>query len=242
MSFWKRESNQSKAVQTSEQLVKKRSALEAKWPQVEAEWNKIDEQEVLPAAAKLSVALLAENPDRLISAREALKQALWKRDGVNGAYQRAVSELNGELEVLNAPVIAETIRRWHGELNALGGERVVEIDEKLIDLVDDRMPKSFRLRSNLAAITEAREALLDAIRTLKEMNLRSLSEVSSFIEAIEARMQKMDLTKLATAAEAISEAAFHDIISRPDVEVRPAPGSTNRIYERFFRADKFQRA
>ena len=224
-----------KEVKLSAELAKKRDALAQKWPAIQEAWNQIDEKEVLPLAAALSVAMFSQNRERITEAREALKRAIWERDDIKAGYERELSELNGEIEVMSGPVIFAKCAEWQNDLSGLRKRRAVEVDERFTDVSKETMPAMIKYRANFQAIRAAKLALLDAIRELRGMRDRPLSEVHAFIEATEAKLKAMDLTVL-TEEGPITERRYAEIIAEPEMIVRPARGSTDHFSERFFRA------
>lgn len=236
MSLWKRTDVKSKDAIESERLCKRRDKLQETWPAVEAKWNEIDTEQVEPAAQRLSTVLLTQNPEKILAAREVLKIAIWDRDAIKERFQRQLAELNGDNEMLTNPVISAKCLEWQRDLSALRGQKIVECVERFADMRSDRTPQMVKYRSNHPTIAAAKETLGPAIRELREMRGSPLSAIYQFIESIEAKLKNLDFSALTEAAEPVSETVFSQIIAEPELEVRPARGSTDRFAERFFRA------
>lgn len=224
-----------KELKLSAELAKKRDALAQKWPAIQAEWDRIDHDEVRPRAEELSVVLHTQNAEAILTARESLKRVIWERDAIKADYGIALTELNSELEVLSGPAIFAKTQEWQNDLSSLRKRKIVEVDERFTDVSKETTPAMVKYRANFQALREAKLALLDAIRALRGMRARPLFEVHAFIEATEAKLKAMDLTVL-TEEGPITERRYAEIIAEPEMIVRPAPGSTDRIKERFFRA------
>lgn len=214
MGLWTRETVEQKQVKASEKLCKQRDEMAEALAAAQAEWDRLDETEVLPAAAAMAAAQFMQSPGRLLACRDRLQQVIWKRDDARMAIQRKLNELQGEIEGLTGPVIMATAQRWQAELAALGGEKLVEVDEKYTDHSTDR--QMVRIKSNSGAIAEARQQLMAAIRTLRGMAGRPLAEIHAHIEGVETQLRKLDLSKLVTAAEPVTQGVFNDVIGRDD--------------------------
>lgn len=218
MSLWRRVDAKAKDVIESEKLCKKRDALVAKAPDVEVAWRKIDEERVVPAAAAASVAGYTQSPERVLEAREVLKQAIWSRDGIKSAYGRELEELNAEIEMLSNPVISAKVIEWQAALAELRTKRAIEVDRRYRDMGNEKLPSMVKVHSNFAALAVAKAGLLDAIKALRDMTRRPLSEVHAFIEKTEAKMRSLDLTEM-KEEEAMTETRLSELIANPDVQI-----------------------
>lgn len=218
MSLWKRTDEKAKDVVESDALCKKRDKLAAKWPEVQAEWEKIDKERVVPAAAAVSVAQVGQNLEKLIEAREIFKRATWDRDGGKSKFRRDLEDLNSEIEVLNAPVIAEKSIEWQAALGELRSKKVVTGSTKHRNMADDRMPRMVNYRSNLETLATAKTQLLEAIRVLRDMRTHPLSEVHAFIEKVETQMKQLDFSEMKESLAPVSESRYIEIISNPEVQ------------------------
>lgn len=218
MTLWRRIDSKAKDVVESERLCKKRDALEKKAPEVEAAYRKVDEERVLPAAAAAACAGYTQNPERVLEAREVLKQAIWSRDGIKAAYQRELAELNAEVEMLNGPTIAERVTQWQAALAELRTKKAIEVDRRYRDMSSEKLPSMVKVSSNFAILAMAKEGLLGAIKTLRCMSMRPLSEVNAFIEATETKMRALDLGEM-KSEEAMTETRLSELISSPDVQI-----------------------
>jgi hypothetical protein len=218
--FTKGVNAESKEVKLSAELCKKRDALAATWPQVQAKWSKVDDDEVMPAAQRLSVASFTQNAERIMEARESLRKAVWSRDGIKSDFQRSMDELNAEIEMLSGPVISAKSLEWQTELSGLRGHKIVETVERFADMRKERTPVMVKYRSNFATISEAKEILGPAIRELREMRQKPLSLVHAFIEKVETKLRGLDLDALAESKEPVSESTYAQIIAAPDVQVQ----------------------
>ena len=234
MGLWGKNSATEKDIQTSETLCKKRDALQKKWPQVEADWNKIDADEVLPAAERLSVAGLTANLDRVIEARKNLQLAIWKRNGLKDDFGRAMGELNAEIEMLNADIIFSKLQEWQEELSGLRFQKIVEKVDEFTDMASANVTHQVKIRSNFDVIAAAKKGLLEAIPVLRDMRTEPLSAVRRFIQETEAKLSKLDLTILKEMNDFMPESRYLELIKQPDMIVRPAPGSVaERIYRTY---------
>lgn len=219
MNLWRKTDKASKDVVLSAELCKKGDLLEATWPQVKEAWEAVDREQVLPAAGAVATAAHTQSHDRLVESRETLKRAIWERDDHKAAYQRKLAELHGEIEILSGPVIVEKVTEWQASLSELREKRVVKVDEKFTNFAAEQMPHLVKYSSNFAALAEAKSGLLTAIKTLREMRHRPLSEIHAFVENIESKMKKLDFSALVEASEPVTEQRYHEIISGPDVKV-----------------------
>jgi hypothetical protein len=242
MNLWKRTDAKSRAVVESAALCKRRDEHEATWLEADKKWHEVDQQQVLPAAAVLATALNTANHDRILAAREILKRHIWERDAHRADFQRQLSEMNGEIEALSAPVIAEKCTEWTAALSELRSKKAYEGGAKSRDMADERLPRMVTFSSNFETIIEAREGLLSAIRTLRDMRQRPLSEIHAFIERTEAAMRKFDFGIMKESKTPVSERAYLEQIAGPEIERRPPDGSTDKFAERFFRSSGLTRA
>lgn len=215
--LWKKGTEQTKEIAKSEELVKKRGALLKKWPSVNEQWNKEDAGPVRKAAEELSIVLLMQNPSRILEAREVLKLALWKRDGLKEMLQREIDALNGEIESLNSPVIFEKANEWQKSLSSLKEKKIIEKVEVRETISAGRMVV---YRSNFRTITATKEKLLSAISELRGMAHSPLSEIHFFIKRTEEELLRTDFTDLKEEAE-VSERTFGELCSHPEVAVYP---------------------
>lgn len=143
--------------EASEKLVKALREHEKQWPEIEAAWQKADDEVVVPAAQVHSVALHTENPERILAAWEALMRARWDRDRAKGAWDRKRLALLGELEALTGPVIQEKWEYWQSSLAQLHGQRRIKEIERFVDMAFDHTPRRVRYKSNFPAIAEAKK-------------------------------------------------------------------------------------
>jgi hypothetical protein len=215
MSLWSRGPERKREIKRSDELCKRRDEVSKKWPAIMEAWNKEDEASVRKAATELSITLLMQNPTRLLEARESLKQTLWKRDAPREAYDRQITELNAEIEALNVPVIFEKASTWQADLSALRTKKIVEATERWSN---PELGRRVRYKSNFAVIVVAKERLSSAIRELREMRTKSLTEVFEFIKTTELALQSIDFTLLGDETE-VSEARFVEISAEPEVRV-----------------------
>jgi hypothetical protein len=144
--------------------------------------------------------------------------------------------------MLSNPVISEKCREWQAALSELRSKKVVQVDEKFRDMAPEKTPGMVRFRSNFATIAEAKTGLTEAIRGLRDLRQQPLAKVHEYIEAVEAKMKKLDFSVLKESDQPVTEARYRELIAAAEVEVRPALGSTDRFAERFFKADHFTRA
>lgn len=234
-SLWERNTLRARDLKASERLCKTRDELVENFPKMKMEWERIDADEVLPAAETLGAALHTENGERILAAREVLKKAIWKRDGLKEDYQRKLEELSCEIEILSGPIIAAKCTAWQTDLAALRGQKIVECVERFADMRKEHTPQMVKYRSNFQTIEDAKNTLTAAIRTLREMRSRPLAEIHQYIEATEQKLKKLDFGVLAEAKEPVTETAYASIIEQQETLRRPERGSRGHIVERFFR-------
>ena len=216
MSLFGKTSPNEKEIKRSEELVKKKIALEAKFPEIEKTWNDQDTQFVRPGAEELAIVSLTGNRDAILEAREILKQAKWKRDAPREAHQREMEKISGEIEELNTGAINEKGTEWRNSIRELRDKKIVEIIEKR-HTVDSGIRIIYR--SNFEIFATARKRLLTAISTLAAMRLSSLGAIYQFIEKTESELGALDFTTLKTEKEEVTEAYFEEITASPDVQV-----------------------
>ena len=209
--------------EASEKLVKALREHEKQWPEIEAAWQKADDEVVVPAAQVHSVALHTENPERILAAWDALMRARWDRDRAKGAWDRKRLALLGELEALTGPVIQEKWEYWQSSLAQLHGQRRIKEIERFVDMAFDHTPRRVRYKSNFPAIAEAKKTLLAASQTLREMRHCALSEIDDFIEKTEAKLKKLDFETLVEEKEAVSLHAFSELQESTIVEPKAPP-------------------
>ena len=215
MSLWNRGIERSEEVKRSEALCKKRGELAKQWPAINESWNREDSGAVREAASELSIVLLMENPERILTARETLKQALWKRDGIRGNLDHQINEVNGEIESLNSPVIFEKAKEWQHDLCSLRDKKVIS-KIKTRQTVDAGVMVIYK--SNFATIAATKEKLAGAISQLREMKQAPLSEVLSFIKKMEDEFLRIDFSDLKEEEEC-GERKFEELCSGPEVKV-----------------------
>ena len=215
MSLWRKGIEKTKELKRSGELAKKRDELLRTFPAVQAGWDKEDSGPVLDAAKILSVVTLMENRERILEAKETLKKALWKRDGIRENFQRQIDEINTEIEALTAPVIFEKVAEWQNDLFLLRSKKIVESTERWSNPETGRR---VRYKSNLLVIEQAKEKLSNAIGKLREMRLEPLSKINEFITTMEAELQAIDFTIMGKEQE-VSEWQYQDIASSPEVTV-----------------------
>ena len=225
MSLWQRGIERSKEVKRSEELCKKRDELLKKWPGTMEAWEKEDSGPVRKAAEELSIVLLMQNRERILAARETLKQALWKRDGLRETLDHQINALNGEIESLNSPVIFEKASEWQKDVSLLRDKKIIEKVKERATVDAGRM---IMYRSNFRAIAMAKEKLVGAISQLRGMRQAPLSEIQEFIKKMEAEFLGIDFSALEESEE-ISERRFEEYCSSPEVTIyttaRLIPGS-----------------
>jgi hypothetical protein len=64
--------------------------------------------------------------------------------------------------------------------------------------------------------------------------LSPLSEIYKFIETTESKLKKIDIAQL-TDETPVTASRFVEVTAADEMQVWPAPGSTDRVSERFFR-------
>jgi hypothetical protein len=121
---------------------------------------------------------------------------------------------------MNLPIISGKVSEWQAELQNLGAQRAVEVDKKFTDYAADKLRTMVRIRSNSAAVGEAKQGLQEAIKRLRAMTTRPLSEIHEYITATEARLKSLDFGKLVPAEEPITEGAYQDVIGREEPKVQ----------------------
>jgi len=216
MSLFGKSSPNAKEIKKSEELVKKKIALEGKFPEIEKTWNDEDTKSVRPAAEEMAIVSLTGNRDAFLEAQEVLKHAKWRRDAPREAHQREVEKTSGEIEELTIPVINEKCEEWRGNVGSLRDKKIVEVIEKR-HTVDAGIRVTYK--SNLEMVATAKEKLLTAISTLRGMRLDSLGDIYKFIEKTESELGALDFTALKREKEEVTEAYFHEITEPPDVRV-----------------------
>lgn len=233
MSLWKKGVERTKDVKKSEELVTERDKLAAKWPAIEAAWNKEDETTVRKAAIELNTVLLMENPQRIIQARKALREAIWKRDTDRDKFQAEISQLNSEIEMLNSPVIFEKAGEWTSDLHELRNKRLIEMVEFWYS---PELGKRIKYRSNFSAISEAREKLFTAISKLRLMRQDSLESIHRNIQTVESEVKRIDFTALVEADKNVSAWRYDELRNEPGVKTyttarleQPKPGITKIV-------------
>ena len=182
------------------------------------------------AAQELSIVDRMENRDRILQAKETLKKAIWKRDGIREGFQHQIDELNQEIETLSGPVIFEKVGEWQNDLFLLRSKKIVESTERWSNPETGRR---VRYKSNLLVIDQAKEKLSNAIGKLREMRLEPLSKIHEFITMMETGLQGIDFTIMGKEQE-VSEWQYQDIASEPGLKkfeiARLEPGlSTKKL-------------
>ncbi len=214
MSLWRRGIEQTKNIGKSNELVKKRSELLKTFPEVQKKWDEQDKV-VLRMAGELSVAQYTENRDRILQAKENLKQSLWKRDAPREQFQREIDKLNGEIEGLNASTIFEKSEAWRKDLSLLRSKKVVESIERRNH---PELGWRVKYRSNLAVVDEAKIKLSAAFGELGGMRLSPLSEIHEFIKRTETELQRIDFSIMGDERE-VPEWQYHEISSQPGLVI-----------------------
>jgi hypothetical protein len=215
MSLWNRGIEKTKDMKKSDELVKKRDEHTKKWTGgLRKEWEEAD-QAVLKMAEQMSVAQYTQNPDRILEAKEDLKQAIWKRDGIREGFQRQCDELGAAIEVLSRPMIFSTAKEWSDDLVSLRNKKIVE---QVSTRWDPEKGKKITFKSNFAAINRARETLSESIGKLRSMQWEGLSVVNEFIQKTETTLKAIDFAVLVEAEE-VPEWKYHEIIASPEVTV-----------------------
>lgn len=218
MSIWKKSTQRSKEVEASEQLVQRRDEHLKKMPEMLREWKAVDSGPVWKAAEILSVAVMTGNHDRIYQARESLKQAIWKRDGIKGDFDRILGELNAEIQVLNDPVIFEKREEWSKSLLEVKKKKIIEKIEGRTNIEKGR--REVRFRSNLQTIARGEKKLVEAMSALMAMRTDSLSKVLQFVEEVETEAAKIDFGKLEEAKDWIPELNFYELAQLPGTNIQ----------------------
>lgn len=180
----------------SERLVKALAELEATWPTIKGERDRID-LECIALAHELGAQRLAASP-RALETETLLKRKRWDRDRDPQEYRIRRADLHQQLDNLTREPIRKFIEFCLETAKAISALYKFEKVEKLFDPTSERRPYIIRVRHNGAALDRAKEAVFKAMGEVRVMDHCTLSAIQAKIEKHRADFEDIDVSTLET--------------------------------------------
>jgi len=199
--------NQSKR---SAELVTELHAHEETWPEIKREYDELDKH-CIEIASRLVAANLAASPTAFALEIE-LRNARWDRDRGKGVFNRRRSDLHREISALTGPTINGFMTFCLERAKALLAEFKFFTDERKYNFLTDG--RTVIVRHNGVVLEKAKESIFAAMKTVREMPYRPLSEIQSQIAEFKKQFDEFDLLTL--KSEEITEQGLHDMKAQPE--------------------------
>lgn len=170
-----------------------------------------------------------------------LEKARKEKWSLKFVREQSIKEIRNPLEQISKPMIEQICFLIDQEIGHLPKQRILMVTDTRMT-TDPLIQGVIRIcQTNRARIGEVREFLLDAKEKVRLMNRNSISQILSFIEGLEEKINKVDLKKCDEAQMRDNE--FHDEESLRDGE---KPQTFSREYhamaQRGWLADRWDEA
>lgn len=187
----------------SEKLVAQLAAHQATKPEVQRQYDELDQQ-CIELAGKMRAALDVQSPT-WISIESDLKKCRWRRDAVKNAYRRELERLQRELEELTGPPIQAFHLQALDRAAGLSSMYTFERDE--LFYVAEHDVRMVKVRHNQAALATAKDLIFQRIREVRALRYRTLPELQAKIAESQRQFDEFDFSTLeiVTVSEATAD-------------------------------------
>ena len=192
-------------IDLSEKLFEQFHSLEER---EHAEKIKEIETRIGAAATAYRMATDIGNAQEIRKAASELEKVKKERWSLKFQREQAIKELRNPIEQLNFPLIEQVCFLIDQEIDCLPKQRILMVTDTMMTLDPLNQGVVRVVQTNRRGIGEVRALLMDGKSKVKGMRHSSISEILSFIEGLEEKINKVDLKKCESVRMRDNE--FHD--------------------------------
>jgi len=178
----------------SAELVRQLQEHLKKWPEVKAEYDRID-AECISLAGKLNAERLAGSPKALATESE-LKATRWRRDGTKHDHSLQRNKLHTAIEALTGKPIFEFHHYCLDFVKNLSKLYRYERVEPSHDIMGRRVRFNVVISHNSEALSKARDRVFECMREIDGMKYRALADIEKKIKEFEVEFAAFNLSTM----------------------------------------------
>ncbi len=174
----------------SQKLVDELAAHQAKWPEVQAAFDRAD-GECIALARDFSAYSIAGSPKALVIAG-TLKKKRWERDGIKNAHTIRRDELFRAIDGINAEPISAAREYLLGIVRNLLDKYDFQRLERTHDESGRRVRYTVKISHNGAALERCKDRIFAILGQLDSMQHSTLADIENFVKKVKGEISTFD--------------------------------------------------